>query len=362
MIDFEGVDKNARIVVALSGGVDSSTTIGLLKEAGYKNVIGMTLLLHENNLEKGIISKDQNVRQDCTKVAETLGIEHHFIDIKDLFMQEIINPFLNGYMEGITVNPCIKCNRVIKFGKLLDEAKKLGADILTTGHYIKWGLGEDGLGAIYRGKSSIRDQSYFLSQVKKEALQHIRFPLYSYTKDEVRAEAARLGIHVAQKKSSADICFAGIGSYSDILETQGKNIIHGDIVDLKGNVLGKHEGIHNFTIGQRKGVGVGGNGKPLYVMKIDAENHKVIVGNKEDLIVREFTIEDVNWLGSGEFNFDKKTVLAKVRGSQPLKEADVYPLENNKARVVFKEDIFGVARGQICAFYDEERLLGGGYI
>ncbi|MDR2007567.1 MAG: tRNA 2-thiouridine(34) synthase MnmA [Alphaproteobacteria bacterium] len=362
MIDFEGVDKNARIVVALSGGVDSSTTIALLKEAGYKNVVGMTLLLHENNLEKGIISKDQNVRADCTRVAETLGIEHHFVDIKDLFMQEIINPFLESYLHGITFNPCIKCNRVIKFGKMLSEAQKLNADILTTGHYIKWGVGNDGKGAIYRGKNDNRDQSYFLSQVKKEALQYIRFPLYSYNKDQVRAEAARLGIHVAQKKSSADICFAGIGSYNDILKTQGKEIIGGDIVDVKGNVLGRHDGIHNYTVGQRKGVGVGGMHNPLYVMKIDAENHKIIVGNKEDLQMREIFIEGVNWLGDGEFDFTSRVLLAKVRGSQQLKEAEVFPLGDGKARVVFKENIFGVASGQICAFYDEERLLGGGYI
>ena len=362
MIDFEGVDKNAKIVVALSGGVDSGTTVALLKEAGYTNIIGMTLLLHENNLEKGIISKDQNVIADCTKIVEKLNIEHHFVDIKDTFMKEIIDPFLNGYMEGITFNPCVKCNRVIKFGAMLEEAKKLGAEILVTGHYIKWGFGADGKGAIFRGKSEVRDQSYFLSQVKKDALQYIRFPLYSYTKDMVRAEAARFGLHVAQKKSSADICFAGIGSYSDIVNTQAKNIIKGDIVDLQGNVLGQHDGIHNFTVGQRKGLGIGGVEKPLFVLKIDAENHKVIVGNKEDLIIREIILTDVNWLGEQDFTFDKITLLAKVRASQPLKEADVYPMEGGRARVVFKEDIFGVAKGQICAFYDEERLLGGGYI
>ncbi|MCL2567295.1 MAG: tRNA 2-thiouridine(34) synthase MnmA [Alphaproteobacteria bacterium] len=362
MIDFDGVDKNARIVVAMSGGVDSSTTVALLKEEGYKNVVGMTLLLHENNLEKGIVSKDQNVKADCLRVAETLSVEHHFVDIKDLFMEEIINPFLDAYLHGITFNPCVKCNRVIKFGKMLDEAKKLNADILTTGHYIKWGRGSDGKGAIYRGKNSNRDQSYFLSQVKKESLPYIRFPLYSYTKDMVRAEAERLGIHVAQKKSSADICFAGIGSYNDILKTQGKEIIPGDIVDMQGNVIGRHEGIHNFTVGQRKGVGIGGVGNPLYVMKIDAENHRIIVGNKEDLQVREIFISNVNWLGDGDFDFAEKKLFAKVRGSQPLKEAEVYPLGEGKARVVFKENIFGVAPGQICAFYDEEQLLGGGYI
>ncbi len=362
MIDFNGVDKDAKIVVALSGGVDSSTTVALLKEAGYRNIIGMTLLLHENNLDKGIISKDQNIITDCKQIADKLNIEHHFIDIKDLFMKEIINPFLNGYMEGITFNPCIKCNRVIKFGTMLDEAKKLGADILVTGHYIKWGFGGDGQGSIFRGKSEIRDQSYFLSQVKKESLKYIRFPLYSYTKEIVRSEAERFGLHVAQKKASNDICFAGIGSYSDIVNTQNKEIIKGDIVNLKGEVLGQHYGIHNFTVGQRKGIGIGGFNQPLFVVKIDADNHTIIVGNKKDLVVREFMLSDVNWLGEQDFTFDKITLFAKVRASQILKEADVYPMENGKAKVVFKENIFGVARGQICAFYDEERLLGGGYI
>ncbi len=361
MIDFSHVSKDAKIVVALSGGVDSSTTIALLKEAGYKNVIGMTLLLHENNLEKGIISKDQNVVRDCTKVAESLEIEHHFIDIKDLFMKEIIDPFLEGYMAGITFNPCVKCNRVVKFGVLLEESKKLGADILVTGHYIKWGLGGDGLGAIYRGRSSVRDQSYFLSQVRKEALNYIRFPLANYTKEMVRSEAERFGIHVAQKKSSSDLCFAGIGSYSQIVNAQNR-VLEGDIINVRGVVLGRHEGIHNFTVGQRKGIGIGGSENPLYVLKLDPQKNQVIVGDKEDLISREIILENVNWIGEGHLGFDKIRLFAKVRGSQPLKEADLYPIEDGKAKIVFHEDIYGVAKGQICAFYDEERLLGGGYI
>ena len=362
MIDFVNVAKNAKILVALSGGVDSSTTLALLQEQGYKNIAAITLLLHENNEEKGVISKDQNVVADTTKIANTLGIKVHYLDIKNTFNEEIINPFLQSYAKGITMNPCIKCNRVIKFGLMLDECKKMGFDILVTGHYIKWQLSPLGQGAIYMGKSDIRDQSYFLSQVKQEALNHIRFPLANMTKSEVREHAARLGLHVAQKKSSADICFAGIGSYTKIINKQNPNICAGDIVNMQGKVLGKHLGIHNFTVGQRKGIGIGGFSEPLFVVGIDEKTNTVTVGTKADLAKREILLKDVNWLGDEEFTFAKKELQGKIRASQPLVMADLYPLPNNQAKIIFKEDVFGVAKGQSCSFYANNRLLGGGYI
>lgn len=362
MIDFVNVNKNAKILVALSGGVDSSTALALLQEQGYKNIAAITLLLHENNEEKGVISKDQNVIADTTKIANTLGITVHYLDVKDTFAEEIINPFLQSYAMGVTMNPCIKCNRVIKFGLMLDECKKMGFDILVTGHYIKWQLSPLGKGAIYMGSSNIRDQSYFLSQVKQEALNHIRFPLANMTKDQVREHATRLGLHVAQKKSSADICFAGIGSYAEIINKQNPNISSGNIVNMQGKVVGTHQGIHNFTVGQRKGIGIGGFAEPVFVVDINEKTNTIKVGTKADLARREIILKDVNWLGDEEFTFNKKELSGKIRASQPLVAAELYPLPNNQAKIIFKEDVFGVAKGQSCSFYANNRLLGGGYI
>ena len=362
-IDFSGVDKNAKIVVAMSGGVDSSTTVALLQEAGYKNIIGMTLILYENDEEKGIVCKDTTIRNDCIRVAKDFNIEHHFIELKEEFMEEVINPFLTGYMSGITVNPCITCNRDIKFGYLLRESQKIGADILVTGHYIKWESGNDSTGRIYRSHLQGRDQSYFLSQVRKEVLKQIRFPLANYSKDQVRQEANRLGVHVAQKKASSDLCFTGGSSYAEIFNKVAKGNKSGNIVDMNGKILGTHSGIYNFTIGQRKGIGVGGSEVPYFVIKIDVETNDVIVGPREALAIREVELHNINWLGDGDFNFESKKILSKIRSAQPLISSELVPTSSSSAKIIFSEPIFGTAKGQVCAFYDDDdRLLGGGYI
>jgi tRNA-specific 2-thiouridylase len=361
-IDFPNVDKNAKIVVAMSGGVDSSTTVALLQEAGYTNVIGMTLLLYENDDEKGIVCRDQTIIDDCNQVAKHLGIEHHFIELKEEFMDTIINPFLQGYANGITVNPCISCNRDIKYGALLRESKKIGADVLVTGHYIKWEAGESGLGEIHKGQSVNRDQSYFLSMVRKEAISYMRFPLANFTKDITRQHAKRFGLHVADKKASIDLCFAAGSSYADIFKKQMQNQVPGNLIDTKGNILGQHQGIHHFTVGQRKGVGLSSNNGALFVVKIIKETNQVVLGTREDLAVKEINLHNCNWLGDEDFKFESKQILAKVRGTQILIPATIYPLDNGKAKIVFNEDIFAVASGQVCAFYDGNRLLGGGYI
>ncbi len=362
-IDFPNVDKNAKIVVAMSGGVDSSTTVALLQEAGYKNIVGMTLILYENDEAKGIVCKDTTIRNDCIRIAKDFAIEHHFIELKEEFMEEVINPFLFGYMSGITVNPCITCNRDIKFGYLLKESEKINADILVTGHYIKWDKGADGLGAIYRSATQGRDQSYFLSQVRKSVLKKLRFPLANYSKDYIRSEAQRLGVHVAQKKASSDLCFTGGASYSEIFNKMEEKAKVGNIVDTNGNILGSHKGVHNFTIGQRKGIGIGGTEKPYFVINIDVNKGEVVVGPKEALAVKEINLSDINWLGDDIFNSSSKMVFSKVRSSQMLVESDLIPTSHNTAKIIFKNDIFGVAKGQTCAFYDKnDRLLGGGYI
>ncbi len=360
-IDFPDVDKNAKIVVAMSGGVDSSTVALLLKKAGYKNIVGMTLILFENDAEKGTVCSDQTIKEDATKVAEKIGIEHHFIDKKDYFYEEVISPFMNGYLTGSTMNPCVTCNRDVKFGVLLEEALKINADYLVTGHYIKWKPSTKG-GAICRGNFK-RDQSYFLGQVRAEALKHLRFPLANFTKDQVREIAKQNGLHVANKKASNDLCFTGGKSYAKIFEVLDTDTKPGNIIDAKGNILGKHNGIHHFTVGQRKGIGIGGTENPYFVLKINKDTAEVVVGFKEELEVKEVVLTNVNWLGDEQFNFESLDIKSKVRSGQLLVDAVLYPILDNKAKVIFKEPIFGVAKGQICAFYDaEERLLGSGYI
>lgn len=362
MIDFPLVDKNAKIAVAMSGGVDSSTVVGLLKEAGYTNLVGLTLLLYENDDEKGIVCRDQTIVDDCNQVVEKLQIEHKFIELKEEFRETIINPFLSGYLGGVTVNPCVTCNREIKYGALLKETKKINADYLVTGHYIKWLAGQNNQGEIHKGLSVNRDQSYFLALVRKEALKYMRFPLANYTKEQTREHAKRMGLHVATKKASVDLCFAGGSSYAEIFEKTMKEAKPGNLVDTKGNILGQHNGIHHFTVGQRKGIGVSSNNGALYVVKIDPSSNQVTLGQKEDLAVTSVNLTNCNWLGEGDFNFTNKQVLAKVRGAQILMPATLNANANGSAVINFKDPIYGVASGQICAFYENNRLLGGGYI
>ncbi|MGV3278163.1 tRNA 2-thiouridine(34) synthase MnmA [Rickettsiales bacterium LUAb2] len=361
-MDFPYVDKNAKIVVAMSGGVDSSTVAAMLKQEGYNNLIGVTLFLYDNDETRGISCKDTTFRHDAKTVAEKIGIEHHILDLRDRFDELVITPFINGYINGITPSPCVTCNREMKFGALLEEADKLGADILVTGHYIKWQM-ENNQGAIYKNQETIRDQSYFLAKVRKEALNRIRFPLTNMTKNEVRAKAEELGLHVAQKPSSNDICFAGGKDYAKLIEKSAVNLKKaGNILDINGNVIGEHQGIFNYTVGQRRGIGVSGSGEPMYITNIDAENNTITIATREHLAKKEIHITNVNWLGNDDFNAKKRELLVKVRASQMPVIATIEPLSNNEAKVVFNEAIFGVARGQVCAFYDQDKLMGGGDI
>ncbi len=365
MIDFINVDKNAKIIVAMSGGVDSSLTLALLKEAGYTNIVGITYVLYDNDIERGIIRKDVNALEDAKKVADLFNIPHIAIEsLKDSFMQEVITPFLDGYSKGITLNPCIRCNRFIKFGAMFNELTKLEGDVLVTGHYIKWLPGETGLGEIYAGVDG-RDQSYFLSQVRREVLKKVRFPLATYNKDLVRAEASRFGIHVAEKKSSSGICFNGKDSYANIVSHTFTKDTKGNIKTVDGKILANHDGIHHFTVGQRKGIGISGTEEAYFVIDINPNTFDVTVGAKEHLATREIILSDVNWLGDELFN-SPMTLLAKVRASQPPIMAEIIPMDNNQCKVIFSKDVYGVAKGQTCAFYKEvgnyKRLMGGGYI
>lgn len=362
-MEFNITDKNAVIAVAMSGGVDSSTTAALLHHHGFKNLFGITLKLYQNDEASGIFCKDTKFEEDAKRVANGLGIPHYTLDVEDTFRAKVIAPFINSYASGLTPSPCITCNKEIKFGEMLAQAEKLGAEYLITGHYIKWAT-TNGFPSIYMNSSAIRDQSYFLAKIRKDALRKIRFPLADLTKEQVRQIADKYGLHVAQKAASNDICFAGGKGYTNVLnkaytEQQKKE---GYIVDLNGKIIGEHKGIHNFTVGQRKGLGISSS-EPIYVLSIDAQTHNVMVGPRAYLAKNEITTSDVNWLGEDKFTDEPSRILdVKVRASQELVPATVSALGQGRALVEFSQPIFGVSPGQICAFYKDGRLLGGANI
>lgn len=360
-MDFPFVDKNSKIVVAMSGGVDSSTVAALLKSKGFNNILGITLRLYENDEARGISCNDVTYRHDAESIAEKIGIEHIVLDLREQFYELIINPFINSYLNGETPSPCTTCNREMKFGALLEEAKKQKADILVTGHYIKWDC-YDNYPVIRMNKEAIRDQSYFLAKIKKDSLNMIRFPLANMKKSEVRSIAQQFDLHVAHKPSSNDICFAGGKNYANLVKRSATNEQEeGNIVDINGKVVGKHKGIYNYTIGQRKGIGVSSS-EPLYVIRIDSKFNTIIVAPKEYLAKKEVIISNINWLGKDEFSKDIKKLDVKVRAAQQLVPSIVEPLEGNKAKVTFETEVFGVAPGQVCAFYKGDCLMGGGDI
>ncbi len=357
--DLSNIPKGSTVAVAMSGGVDSSVTAAVLKENGY-NVIGITLDLYKKVKSKGVACKDAAVVLDAKKVAETLSIPHHVLDLSDDFASIVVMPFSASYKNGKTPNPCVDCNRNIKFGKLLEYAMELGADYLATGHYIKW---QDGIVA---GQDSIRDQSYFLALVQKEAVAKLRFPLAYMTKDEVRAYAEKKGLHVAKKPSSNDLCFVAEGKYKEVVETLlGEKFKKGNIVNQKGEKLGEHEGIIGFTIGQRKGLNIGGSKEPYYVVALDYKKNEVIIGLKEELKFQKVRINSCNWQVEEEEVFDTGTPkFAKVRAKQPLAKVEIKNLGKGEAEITFKEEInAAAAKGQLCAIYNKEnKLLGGGYL
>ncbi|MCW9033108.1 MAG: tRNA 2-thiouridine(34) synthase MnmA [Rhodospirillales bacterium] len=360
------LDKNpedTRVVVAMSGGVDSSVTAALLKEEGY-DVIGVTLQLYDHGeavSKPGACCAGQDIR-DARRVAEAIGIPHYVLDFEEIFKQDVIEDFADSYVAGETPIPCVRCNQTVKFRDLLERAKQLEADLLVTGHYVGWKMGSNGA-ELYRGADHGRDQSYFLFTTTQEQLDFLRFPLGEMTKDETRVLAKKHGLPVASKPDSQDICFVPDGSYADVVSKLRPSAFKtGDIVNLEGEVLGQHKGIVHYTVGQRRGLGIGG-GPILYVIRIDAKNNQVIVGSKEALERPGLTLHDVNWIGAGESLPETGVTLqVKVRSLQPPVDAVVYGEEQGKARVEFKQPHVGIAPGQACVFYDDDRVLGGGWI
>ncbi|AQS41186.1 MAG: tRNA-specific 2-thiouridylase MnmA [Candidatus Tokpelaia hoelldobleri] len=360
--------EDTRVVVAMSGGVDSSVVAGLLKREGY-NVIGVTLQLYDHGAavhRVGSCCAGQDI-EDARRVCETLGIPHYVLDYEKRFREAVINPFAESYVHGETPIPCIACNQSVKFADLLKTAQDLGADALATGHYIRSKI-HGNRRALYRPVDADRDQSYFLFATTQEQIDYLRFPLGDMPKPEVRRLAEEMGLIVAQKHDSQDICFVPQGRYAEIIKRLKPEAANpGNIVHIDGRILGRHDGILNYTVGQRRGIGIA-TGEPLYVVHLDAANARVIVGPREALQTHRIYLRDANWLGDemlDDFPAGGIKVAAKVRSTRPPCPAVLHYTGGNFA-VELLEGESGVAPGQACVLYvdesNEARVLGGGFI
>jgi tRNA-uridine 2-sulfurtransferase len=360
MVERLDLAAGARIVVARSGGVDSSVTAALLAEAGYE-AVGITLQLYDHGAaagRKGACCAGQDVR-DAARVAERLGIPHYVLDYERRFRDAVIDDFADAYVRGETPIPCVRCNETVKFRDLLAVARDLGAAALATGHYARRIAGPEGP-ELHRAADAARDQSYFLYRTTRAQLDLLRFPLGGLGKDETRAMARRFDLPVAQKPDSQDICFVPNSSYAALVEKLRPGAVEpGEIVDLEGKVLGRHDGIIHFTVGQRKGIGIAAP-EPLHVLRLEPETRRVVVGPRAALGTRRVRLGAVNWLGTAAPRAGLR-VGVKLRSAQPPVPASL-ALDGDAGEAVLDEPAFGVAPGQACVFYDGGRVLGGGWI
>ena len=361
-----GLNKNPKdttVVVAMSGGVDSSTVAGMMKKEGYK-VIGVTLKLYDDNKEVAHSKQccsGQDI-MDAKRVAHKLDIEHKVFYYQNKFKEGVIDNFVERYLKGETPIPCIQCNKTVKFNDLFEESKNLNADALITGHYVK-SITKNKVTDMYRALDENRDQSYFLFDTTREQLNYLRFPLGGMLKSETREIAKKLELNVAEKPDSQDICFVPNGDYVSVIEKfKPDTFKKGNIKNAQGKVLGVHDGIVNFTIGQRRGIKIADK-NPLYVIDINPSQNEIIVGSKEELIKKEIILKDINFLSNKEI-FDNE-IYVKVRSTGKLLKSKLN-LENGNAKLNLLEDEYGISPGQACVFYSKDKngdkVLGGGWI
>jgi tRNA-specific 2-thiouridylase len=355
------------VVVAMSGGVDSSVVAAQLAQEGY-DVVGVTLQLYDHGAalaKKGACCAGIDIH-DARRVAEEMGFPHYVLDYENIFQNAVIDEFADSYLAGATPVPCIRCNERVKFKDLLETARDLEADCMATGHYIRREMGAHGP-ELHSAADSARDQSYFLFSTTPEQLAYLRFPLGGLaSKAETRALAAKYGLIVADKPDSQDICFVPNGDYAAVIEKLRPGAADpGEIVHADGRILGRHEGVIHYTIGQRRGLGIGGLEEPLYVVRLDVEGRRVIVGPKEMLATRTVPLREINWLGDAPLTSRAEwPISVKVRSTRPPREAVLRPISATEATVELLTPEEGVSPGQACVFYETggSRVLGGGWI
>jgi tRNA-specific 2-thiouridylase len=371
-LGFAKPRAKTRVVAAMSGGVDSAVTAALLKQAGY-DVVGVTLQLYDHGAavqKAGACCAGQDIH-DARRAAELLAIPHYVLDYESRFRDAVMDDFADSYLAGETPIPCVKCNQTVKFKDLRALAHDLGADALATGHYVRRVMGPDGP-ELHRGADPARDQSYFLFATTRAQLADLRFPIGHLPKDRVRALAVEFGLKIAAKPDSQDICFVPSGNYASVIEKLRPGAAEpGEIVHVDGRVMGEHAGVIRYTVGQRRGLGVA-TGEPLFVVKLDAENRRVIVGPREALAVKRAALKDVNWIGEPVDNvaqLDGRDVLVRVRSTRPpvpaklrIDPLDSAPASGGAWSIELIDAEEGVAPGQAAVFYDGARVLGGGWI